>query len=174
MKNANDQSAPLRRSVPAQAQSSQHGNAFNRLRQLSHILDNAIPVPGTNYRVGVDPLLGLLPGVGDYLGTAFSAYIVVQAAQLGATKATLFRMVLNIAVDTLIGSVPILGDLFDVTWKANSLNLALLETYLNAPQTRQRVDWWFVVLLLVGLLAVVTATVALSLWALTRLLQGLS
>lgn len=149
------------------------GNSLSRLRQLSHLLDNAILVPGTNYRVGLDPLLGLLPGVGDYLGTAFSAYIVVQAAQLGATKATLFRMVLNIAVDTLVGSVPLLGDLFDVTWKANSLNLALLEAHLHSPQTRKRVDWWFVVLLLIGLLALVTATVALSLWIFSRLFQGL-
>lgn len=147
---------------------------LSRLRSLSNLLDNAIPIPGTSYRIGIDPLLGLLPGAGDYVGAAFSAYIVIQAARLGASKATLSRMVLNIILDTVVGNVPLLGDLFDATWKANRKNTALLETHLNSPQTRSQVDWWFIILLLAVLLLVVTATVALSVGVLRLLLQAIA
>ncbi|MGF1479730.1 MAG: DUF4112 domain-containing protein [Cyanophyceae cyanobacterium] len=145
---------------------------LEQLRSLSYFLDSAIPIPGTDYRVGLDPLLGLFPGVGDYLGTAFSTYIVLQAARLGASKATLSRMALNIMLDTVIGNVPLLGDLFDATWKANRKNIALLETHLRSPLTRSRVDWWFFVLLLGSLLLFVAAAVALNLWLFGQLLQS--
>jgi hypothetical protein len=127
------------------------------------VLDNAIGIPGTRYRIGLDPLLGLLPGAGDFLGTAISAYIVLEAARLGIPRAALVQMVSNIIFDTLMGTVPVLGDLADVTWKANTKNLALLEEHLEVPpQQRQQADWLFLALLLGGLLLVVMAVAAIS------------
>lgn len=100
---------------------------LRRLRALARLLDDAFPIPGTNLRVGIDPLLGLVPGLGDAAALGFSAYIIAQAKQLGASPATIGRMTLNAAVDALVGTIPLLGDLFDAAWKANARNLDLLE-----------------------------------------------
>ncbi len=148
-------------------------STVRRVRRLSYLLDNAIRIPGTRYRIGLDPLLGLLPGGGDFLGTALSAYIVLEAAKLGLPRETLVKMVTNILFDTMTGTVPVLGDLVDVTWKANTKNIALLEEYLDVPhpQSRQKVDWLFLALLLGGLLLVVVFVAAISVMIL-RLLWG--
>jgi Domain of unknown function (DUF4112) len=149
-------------------------NNLDRLRWISFILDKAIPIPGTSYRIGVDPILGFIPGAGDYLGAAVSAYIVLQAAQMGASRNTLSRMVFNIVLDTVIGSLPILGDFFDFAWKANTKNIALLETHLNSPHKSKKADRWFVILLLTGLLLVVIGITAVGLFVLRLLLQAIS
>lgn len=149
--------------------------ALARIRALSHLLDNAVSIPGTNYRIGLDPLLGLLPAAGDYVSAALSGYVVIEAARLGASKATLGRMVLNIIIDTLIGTFPILGDFFDFAWKANARNVALLESQVSAPKERERSDWWFVILLLVILALVligITALVVLIIQFLIALLSS--
>ncbi|MEQ9672148.1 DUF4112 domain-containing protein [Coleofasciculus sp. G2-EDA-02] len=138
-------------------------SSLRRLRRLSHLLDNAIPIPGTPWRVGLDPLLGLLPGAGDFLGTAFSAYIVLEAARIGIPRSLLGQMVMNILLDTVIGSVPIVGDIADATWKANAKNIALLETYWDSPQPQKQTDWFFLIWLLVGLTLAVIVIAALSL-----------
>ena len=103
------------------------------LRRLAHALDELFTVPGTDYRIGLDPLIGLVPGVGDVPTSVASAYIVAQAAALGVPRATLARMLLVVAVDSVVGSLPIVGDLFDAVWKANSRNLALLESRVDDP-----------------------------------------
>ncbi len=132
----------------------------DRLRSLAHLLDDAIPIPGTNYRVGIDPILGLFPGIGDYLGMILSAYIVFQAFRMEVPKETLLRMGVNVAIDTLVGIVPVLGDLFDAGWKANQKNIALVESHLDSPENRQQSDLGFILLLLGALvLAVVVITV---------------
>jgi hypothetical protein len=104
-----------------------------RLERLSYYLDDLFAVPGTGYRIGLDPLLGLLPGVGDVTTSALSAYIVARAAALGVPRATLARMVVVLLVDTLLGSLPLVGDAFDAVWKANARNVRLLEARLDAP-----------------------------------------
>jgi len=142
------------------------------LDRVSHLLDAAIRIPGTNIRFGLDPILGLIPGVGDWAGALGSGYILVHAAGLGAARPTLLRMATNIGVDLLAGSVPVLGDLFDVGWRANQRNLALLRAHLEAPEQRRRADRGFVVLLLVGLGVLLVASVGLSLWLLAALLQA--
>ena len=111
-----------------------------RLRRLSRLLDSAIEIPGTNLKVGLDPLLGLLPVVGDAPATAASAYVVAEAAALGAPRATLARMCLYLLVDAVFGSVPLVGDAFDVLWRANDRNVRLLEARLVDPrgETRDR------------------------------------
>jgi Domain of unknown function (DUF4112) len=144
---------------------------LDRLRQLSHLLDNAIAIPGTNYRIGLDPILGLLPGGGDTLAAIFSAYIVLEAARLGAPRATLVKMVFNIIFDTIIGIVPVVGDLFDFAWKANTKNLTLLEEHMRSPNRRQARDEWFVWLLLAGLLIAVIAITSLSVIVISQIIQ---
>ncbi|MEQ8973042.1 MAG: DUF4112 domain-containing protein [Coleofasciculus sp. C1-SOL-03] len=145
-------------------------STLRRLRRLSNLLDNAIPIPGTPWRFGLDPVLGLLPGAGDFLGTAFSAYIVLEAARIGIPRSLLGQMVINILLDTVIGSVPVVGDIADATWKANTKNMALLETYLDSPQPEKQTDWFFLVWLLLGLLIAVTIIATLSLLVIKGLL----
>jgi hypothetical protein len=97
-----------------------------RLRWLAWAMDSAYVVPGTNFRFGWDAIIGVMPGAGDVVGAAVSIYIVYEGARLGASRWTLARMVLNVAIDAGVGAVPILGDLFDAAWKANVKNLRLL------------------------------------------------
>lgn len=103
------------------------------LRRLSWLLDSSIPLPG-GFRVGLDGILGLVPGVGDALGASLSTYIVVQAARLGASPVQLLRMMMNILLESLVGTIPVLGDLFDFAWKSNQRNMRLLDVQLqNTP-----------------------------------------
>ncbi len=97
-----------------------------RIRFLSSLLDQSILLPG-GYRIGLDPLMGLVPWVGDFCASALSFYLIWEAACLGIPKRVLARMVKNVAVDALVGAVPVLGDLFDAVWKANMRNLRLIE-----------------------------------------------
>jgi Domain of unknown function (DUF4112) len=103
------------------------------LRALSRLLDDAYTIPGTRYRFGWDSLIGLIPGLGDAIGAIFSSYIILHASRLGAPKSVITRMIANAGIDTVVGWVPILGDLFDVAWKANTRNLQLLEQHLERP-----------------------------------------
>ena len=159
---------------PESKLTSSSAKTLEHLRSLSHVLDNAIPIPGTSYRIGIDPILGLIPAAGDYVGTALSGYIVLQAARVGVPRATLSRMVFNIILETLVGTVPVLGDLFDAGWKANAKNLALLEVHAASPQERRRADWWFMGLLLGGLLLVVIGITVVGVTILRLLLANIS
>jgi len=135
--------------------SKQREKTLAELHSISRLFDDAIPIPGTSYRIGIDPLLGLLPAVGDYLGAIVSAYIVIQAAQMGTSNQTLARMVGNIILDTFVGTIPLFGDLVDVAWKANTKNIKLLEKHLSEPYRARKTDWGFLGLLLGGLALVV-------------------
>ncbi|MEO8296104.1 MAG: DUF4112 domain-containing protein [Gemmatimonadota bacterium] len=121
--------------------------SLERIRRLAWLLDNSIPIPGTSVRIGLDPIVGLIPGLGDLAGAFFSGYIVVAAAKLGASRSTIFRMLWNVLIELVIGMVPVVGDLFDAGWKANAKNIALLERSLeNNPLSTSR-DRGFVVAL---------------------------
>lgn len=124
----------------------------NRLRKFSRLLDSAIGIPGTKFRIGLDPILGIIPGAGDFLGTALSAYLVIEAARLGLPKETLLKMVSNIVLESAVGTIPVVGDLFDAAWKANTKNFELLEAHLNIPQEVEKKNSWFIVLLIAGLI----------------------
>ncbi len=147
---------PSRQPIEAQTSS------IRRLRRLSYLLDDVIRIPGTPYRIGIDPLLDVLPIGGDFLGTAFSVYIVLEAARLGVPRAALVQMVLNILIDTVISTVPVLGTVVDATWKANRKNIALLQEHLDIPQPGKKADWLFIALLLGGLLLAVVVMAAIS------------
>ena len=125
-----------------------------RLERLAWYLDNSIPIPGLNARIGLDSLLGLLPGIGDIIGAFFSSYILAAAARLGAPKSVLLKMAFNIAAEVVAGALPVLGDFFDMAWKANQRNVQLLGDYLDQPRktvvvSRQFV--WVLGALLLGL-----------------------
>jgi hypothetical protein len=135
---------------------------MDRLRRMAWVLDDFVRVPGTSRRFGLDPVLGLLPGGGDIAGGALSAYIVIAAARLGAPSSVILRMGWNIAVDTLLGAVPLLGDLFDASWKANRRNVALLETYIEQPGSARRSSRLVLAGVLVGIAALVIGMAALT------------
>ena len=148
------------------------GRRLERLRRVGYLLDNSIPIPGTRLRVGIDAVIGLVPGIGDLVGGLLSLYILVEASRLGVSRAVLARMAWNVALDTLVGEVPILGDLFDAGYKANLRNLALLDGYVGRPAESQRASRRFVALLGFGLVLVTAGAVALTV-VLVRALTGL-
>jgi hypothetical protein len=104
---------------------------LNRIRKLSRLMDTAIRIPGIGFRIGLDPIIGLIPGAGDLVSTAFSAYIIFLAAQFKLPTPVLYRMVFNIGLEAVVGAVPLVGDLFDAFYKSNIRNLALLEQHLQ-------------------------------------------
>jgi len=132
------------------------------LRAMTRLLDNAITVPGTRFRFGLDALIGLVPGIGDAAGAVFSSFIVYHAARLGASNATLARMIGNVALDTVVGQVPLLGDLFDAGWKSNTRNLALLEAHLDRPASTARASRRVMLLVGLALLLIVAGLIALG------------
>jgi hypothetical protein len=148
--------------------------SIQRLRKLSRLLDNAIAIPGTKFRIGLDPIIGLIPGAGDFIGTALSAYIVIEAARLGLPKQTLGKMVYNIVLESVVGAVPIVGDWFDFAWKANVKNIELLESHLGVAQESQKVSRWFIFLLVVGLFMLCIGLVSLSVLLIRLLLKAVS
>lgn len=104
--------------------------ALERTRKVARLLDEAIPVPGTDYRIGIDPVIGLLPVSGDLVTGVIGLYIAAEAALVGAPRRVVGRMLANILADVVIGSIPILGDLFDAVWKANVKNVGLFEDHV--------------------------------------------
>lgn len=128
--------------------------ALRRLDSLSYLLDNSIRVPGTNARFGADAVIGLIPGFGDAAGALMSAYIVVQAARLGAPVTSLLRMLLNVGIEALFGAVPFLGDLFDAAFKANARNVALLRSELSRPGSTRRSSTAVVLAVVVALVVI--------------------
>jgi Domain of unknown function (DUF4112) len=119
--------------------------SLRRLRRVAWVMDRSIPIGG-KLRVGLDPLLGLIPGLGDWLGAGVSLWMIYEAMRLGLPTSVLARMGVNVAVEATFGSVPILGDLFDAAWQANQRNLALVERHYDArlkPRSMRRIGWVF-------------------------------
>jgi hypothetical protein len=108
-----------------------------RLDALASLLDSAILIPGTNVRFGVDALIGLVPGIGDVVTTLLSLYIVNEARALGAPRRLILRMLSNVALDSVVGAVPLAGDVFDVMWRANRRNMNLLIGWLEKTEKRK-------------------------------------
>jgi hypothetical protein len=142
---------------------------------VARLLDNAISIPGTSWKIGLDPIIGLIPGVGDMVGAVLSGYIVLEAVRAEVPTFTLARMLVNVGIDTLLGAVPALGDVFDAAWKSNTMNVALLERHLMAtgsvPTKRSNVVG-VMALALIALVLIVGAGVALGFFV-ARLLWGL-
>lgn len=109
--------------------------AIERLRRLAVLMDSSIRLPGVNYRIGLDGILGFVPGAGDAIGLLISAYIVFEARRLGATRKQLALMAANVLIDALVGTVPIFGDVFDFAFKANVRNLRIMGIEPGQPPT---------------------------------------
>jgi hypothetical protein len=144
---------------------------LERLRRLGYLLDNSIPIPGTGYRIGLESIIGLVPGLGDLVGGGFSAWIILQSARLGAPPSLLARMGWNLLVDIAVGAIPLLGDLFDAGFKANMRNLALLERHVQGPATSRRASRRFVAILAFLLLLLLIGAAALAVFLIELLLS---
>ncbi|WP_460203179.1 DUF4112 domain-containing protein [Scytonema sp. NUACC21] len=107
---------------------------LNRIRRLSRLMDTSLRIPGTGFRIGLDPIIGLIPGAGDLISTGFSAYIIFLATRFGLPPKTISQMIFNIALEGVVGTIPLVGDLFDAYYKSNIRNLAILESHLTAVE----------------------------------------
>jgi hypothetical protein len=107
---------------------------LNRIRKLSRLLDASIRIPGIGFKFGLDPIIGLIPGLGDLIATAFSAYILIMAARFRLPANVIGWMVFNVALEAVVGAVPLIGDLFDAFYKSNLRNVALLEKHLQMTE----------------------------------------
>lgn len=142
---------------------------IKRIDRLAYWLDNSIKLPGINYRIGYDALIGLVPGVGDAVALGLSAFIVWEAARVGAGRTALVRMIGNVALEMLVGAVPVLGDLFDATYKANARNINILYEHLGVDAARrQPVSQTRLVLLIAGVLVLALVVCVFLVWGLVE------
>ena len=109
-----------------------HRDQVERLRKLAHLMDNSVGVPGTKLRFGLDPVLGIIPGVGDLAGALIASVIVFEARRMGVPRRVHAKMTMNVLIDALVGTVPIVGDLLDFGMKPNQKNLRMLQEALGA------------------------------------------
>jgi hypothetical protein len=134
------------------------------LDNLTHFLDQLFRIPGTNIRFGLDPILGLLfPGGGDALSNLLSGYIVWRSVRYGIPKIVVARMVFNVAVDYVLGALPVIGDLFDFGFKANQRNLNLIRRHASGQRSPSWTDWAWALMLLTILAGLVVAGLVMAL-----------
>jgi hypothetical protein len=141
---------------------------------LSHLLDDFIRIPGTSIRFGLDGIVGFIPGVGDAIGGIASCVIIIAAWVRGVSYVTLARMLANWGIEVLLGMVPVLGNLFDIGWKANRRNYALLTGSLADPQGVKRRSWLFFAGLCTLLAAMLVLPLLLFTWMTAHLLNGIA
>ena len=156
----------------------QQSKSAKELETIAHLLDSVFEIPGIRVRFGIDALLGLLPGFGDTASAFASIYILQAATRHGVSRVTLARMTLNIVIDLVVGALPIIGDLFDVYWKANKKNVELLRRHFQAnpaaERTLRRSDGLFVAGMITIILAILAASVAAAYFILTWIVSSLS
>jgi hypothetical protein len=145
-----------------------------RMERVAFLLDDAFRFPGTERRVGLDALIGLVPGIGDAAGALLSSYFLYEGARLGVSIATLLRMTLNIGIETGVGLVPVLGDLFDFAFKANDRNARLIERFLDDPEATHRSSRTALTTVAVALVLLMLALVVGIAWLVSALVGTLS
>ena len=131
---------------------------------LSHVLDDFIQIPGTRIRFGLDGIVGLIPGIGDMMGGIASCIIIVASWVRGVPYPVLARMVANVVIEVGVGAIPIFGDMFDIAWRANRRNYALLTGSLHEPRKMSRQSWWFLAALCAFLMVLVIVPAVLVAW----------
>jgi hypothetical protein len=141
---------------------------------LSHLLDDWFRIPGTSVRFGLDGIVGFIPGVGDVIGGIASCVIIVAAWARGVSYVTLARMLANWGIEVLLGTVPVLGNLFDIAWKANRRNYALLTGSLADPQGTRRLSWLFFACLCALLAAMLVLPILLLGWVTIHLAHAIA
>lgn len=132
------------------------------IETIAWLMDRSIPIGG--FRIGLDPIIGLIPGFGDVFSTLISAVLIVQAQRAGVPKATVLRMMTNVGIDTVLGSIPFIGDAFDFAWKANSKNLELYRSAMQGGRKDVK-DWGFLALVFVILAALLSIPILLGVLA---------
>jgi hypothetical protein len=146
----------------------QDAQMLQALRKWSVLLDSAFRVPGTRMTFGLDPILGLIPGLGDLTTPFFSVVVLLQAVRLRIPRVVLLRMLMNAAIDMATGFIPLVGDIVDFGWKANVRNLALLEQHARPGTKATADDWAFVTVVLLLLLVVAVIPLLFAAWLLSR------
>jgi hypothetical protein len=140
---------------------------------LSHILDDFIKIPGTSIRFGLDGIMGLVPGIGDVLGGIASCIIIVAAWMRGVPYVTVVRMLANVGIEVVVGSIPILGDAFDIAWRANRRNYALLTGSLYEARKHTVQSWIFLIVLIGALIVLMLLPMLLLAWLANGLMHAL-
>lgn len=136
---------------------------------IARMMDTAFVIPGTNIRFGFDAIIGLFPGAGDAIGALISSVLIAQAARLGVPKIVVARMAGNVFINTVVGTIPVLGDVFSVFFKSNAKNYELLKQHAGRPRSSTLRDWVFVV----GLLAAMFVGLALAVGGIVMLAEHL-
>ncbi len=137
-------------------------------------MDEFLRIPGTKFRFGLDPLIGLLPGLGDTASAFVSALALIQAARRGVPKILLARMSVNILINELVGIIPGVGDAFSFWFKSNARNYRILQEHATGPRTARRSDWLFVIAVLLLLFLIVSTGIVISFFVLHELFKFLS
>jgi len=166
--------AEASRGDPGDGGSERGRRALAHLRALTVLFDQAFVIPGTKWRFGIDALFGLVPGLGDIAGALVAVFALRVARMLGAPQVVQLHMLSNIALDALIGMVPIAGDLFDFAFKAQTRNLALLDDYLAMPHKTARRSRRGLILIPVAIIIVFATLTALGIWMLYILFSWLA
>jgi hypothetical protein len=143
--------------------------ADENLDLLAHLLDDWFRIPGTKIRFGLDGIIGLIPGLGDILTGLVACILLFAGWARGLPYIALARMVANIGIDVLIGSIPVLGDAFDIAWKANRRNYELMQRHLRQPRRHTWKDWIFLTILLAVVMSVLIAPALVLVWMISLL-----
>jgi Domain of unknown function (DUF4112) len=140
---------------------------------LSHVLDDFIKIPGLPIRFGLDGIMGVVPGIGDVLGGIASCIIIVAAWYRGVSYPILMRMIANIGIEVTVGAIPVIGDAFDIAWRANRRNYALLAGSLYEPRKYTIQSWFFLIAFCIVLMTIVLIPILLMAWLATGVLHSL-
>ena len=154
-----------------------HREVEQSLEQLSRWMDGLFRIPGVGWRFGLDALVGLIPGVGDFATTAVSLYILGSGVRYRVPKVTLLRMGFNIGIDYVLGAIPIVGDVLDAFWKSNQKNIELLRQRAAVPAAEARSgrlsDWLFVGLIMLVLVCLLLCSIAVGLYLLSLVFRNI-
>lgn len=150
--------ASMQRTARTQRTDEQRSRSLAEVEALAWLLDNSIPVPGTGgRRFGVDAVIGLVPGIGDVVSGALGMIVVWRGSRMGLPRIVVGRMLLNTLLDMAVGAIPILGDAFDLWFKASTRNLGLMRRHLERPETSTRDDWLAVLLMVGAVIGIILA-----------------
>jgi hypothetical protein len=142
----------------------QQARRLQALRGVADLLDSAFRIPGTSYRIGLDPIVGLIPGIGDLVSPLFTIALLWHGRALGLPRVVQIRMLINVGLDAALGTLPVVGDVFDFAWKANDKNLQLLEQHALAGRQATAGDWLFVSVMIGAVVAMAILPVVLLVW----------
>jgi hypothetical protein len=143
---------PIEGDIVGASRAERFAAAERRIGRVTHVLDELVTVPGTSQRVGLDPVVGLIPVVGDAVAAGVGLWVIGEAARFGVPRVVLGRMVVNLVVDIAIGAIPLLGDIFDFAFRSNSRNLTLFRRHALDPEASTRGDQRFFAGLVLALL----------------------